>query len=212
MRRNGLQRLAIALLSALCGAIVGSFIYVESASAHDYLYPWRVSTNTVYVRERPSNLLLEWTNSEAIADFNSTNLTVMRGGYPGYMFIGISGGAYSQLGNMLGFTMVHRWSLLEGWTDCYPFGGGVNSCYGDNKTVKWAYVYANSSAPEWPRYHARSSFDRWLVTHEIGHAVGLAHAMFSDASVMWEAPSTTFPFPYVSLQTLDRTNINGMYP
>lgn len=99
---------------------------------------------------------------------------------------------------------------------CTKYLGIVtNQCGGDIRP-HWAYLIFNRKAVNWSYLHEQTRFfDRYILTHEVGHAVGLAHSPFM------ECPSDTVMNGYECLnldtnpehlEADDICDINDLYP
>lgn len=104
------------------------------------------------------------------------------------------------------------------WVNCTIYGGckSTGLCGGDIRP-QWAYLVFNRKAVNWPYFHEQTRFfDRFVLTHETGHAIGLAHA-----GLFMECPSGTVMNSYECLNILtqpehleadDICDINDLYP
>jgi hypothetical protein len=184
----------------------------HNVSAHDYAWPgpYRVShqhdirvTSPYWVSEVDATvddydsvqqLSMHWGEFS----FNSTPIRIVMGNY-------------CQLGGLFGradpMTFAHN-----KYRRCWGFPDGLNTYWcghiGDTEyKIRYAHIYLNTCAPGWEYWLTAVGWKRMLVTHEVGHVLGLKHVPCSTRSIMCEMYDTSV----TSLQTHDRSDLEDKY-
>lgn len=171
---------------------------------------WKVKANQdIYVH---NNTAFEG-SAEMRADYNSTDLNVYAGYYQGRTNVGIVAGNWCDMGSLLALAQVNA-IVGTAWKPCstYPDGRATGNCGGDVR-AEHAWIVINTCNPDMASWRAAGGkyFDRRLLTHEMGHVVGLAHVNCGYNSVM-ELTYCFTPNSFINkLMSHDVSDINGMY-
>ena len=100
----------------------------------------------------------------------------------------------------------------QGYLECEPL---LNGCDGDFK-VDVAKIFVDATNSEWQEMHRFARYQRQVITHELGHAVGLAHVEHPECNwvdtVMGHYRCFDKSAFFFTLQSHDVGDINNMYP
>lgn len=211
MRGNGLQQVLVAITSALVGVITGLSCLTYGVSAHPI--GWRVRTpEMIGVTAAASNPIQGWILSEAVASYHhGTNLSMYKSYKSGSTNIEVYGGVL--VPGRVGFPRTYEAIAgPQGYLECEPL---LNGCDGDFK-VDVAKIFVDATNSEWQEMHRFARYQRQVITHELGHAVGLAHVEHPECNwvdtVMGHYRCFDKSAFFFTLQSHDVGDINNMYP
>jgi hypothetical protein len=193
---QSLRSYFIGVVVVLLGLGVGS----QVAGAHQIGWGWDYGQGqgVVLLENRTTNFVAEVIGMRV--DYNNTDLTVTQCADNGQCgrVVALEG----NWGNTGWFSFAHVFKDLN---ECaaFPYGNVTGNCDWWFRKANWAYIYMNNY------YGVQSSaMAQFLLRHEFGHVVGLAHSGCGIWSVMRTNDCGSGP---AQLQSHDIGDINSYY-
>lgn len=188
------QRTVAAVIAL--GAVLGAVVAAPASAAGTY-ESWRMRDGQICFQDHGS---VRWDGTAVTAKWNAADVDIVSRdvctGYARGMIIDLK--TYDDPSD---YACAKTGSNSYSWEYVYSSG---------TRVAKWVpnlmVIWVNTAASLAPRCNASSGMRAHLLSHELGHAIGLAHLPAGTASVMPQgAWSVWWPTP------LDLRNVNAVY-